>query len=130
MKQNKSRVDVDGNGFVEWEEFCVLMYRKVMEDDLIKQTYIMIYHHHHHDICRLHEDMPWRTMKMYPTTENTVICLQIINMLTPLPFTYMIFYQDRWYHMRNEKQRATRVLSKLLQVFFVTGARDRLRWIN
>ena len=27
------QVDVDGSGAVEWEEFCVLMYKKMREKD-------------------------------------------------------------------------------------------------
>ena len=32
-KANSEQVDVDGSGAVEWEEFCVLIYKKMREKD-------------------------------------------------------------------------------------------------
>ena len=41
MNDDVVQVDVDGSGAVEWDEFCVLMYRKVVLITIIT-TIIMI----------------------------------------------------------------------------------------
>ena len=41
MNDDGNQVDVDGSGAVEWDEFCVLMYRKVVFITIIT-TMIML----------------------------------------------------------------------------------------